>query len=252
MPYQLDSEIRSRLIRYYQQVSDKELLDAVVKLDDLTPTAQEVVHAELSSRGLQRAWPNENNAPSSDSSADWNADPFKSSQSSALPKPEFGTAIGKGQVALITLYDAIEAGRACDLLDEAQISFEVRDLSQTEGRGSFYGGNPVALQLIVNENDRDSAVKLLREKMGLFPLEEIADPDAPLDDGSIATVGQFAKRSDAEEVARVLTDAKVWNRITPNPDGSAATEDAFLVEVREVDLVGAGELVEKALNLPEV
>jgi len=248
MPYELDSEIRSRLVHYYQQVSDKELLDAVVKLDDLTPMAQEVVHTELVNRGLGRAWPNENNAPSSDSSADCKADLF----SSTLPKPEFGTAIEKGRVALITLYDAIAAGQACDLLDEAGVELEVTDLSQTEGRGSFYGGNPVALQLIVNEKDRDRSVKLLCEKMGLFPLEEIGDPDAPIDDGSIATVGQFAKRSDAEDVACVLTDAKVWNRITANPDGSAATEDAFLVEVREVDLVGAGELVEKALNLPEV
>ena len=65
-------------------------------------------------------------------------------------------------------------------------------------------------------------------------------------------MGQFARRSEAEDVAHVITDDKIWNRITPNPDGAAATEDAFLVEVREVDLFRAGELAEKALNLPEV
>ncbi len=64
-------------------------------------------------------------------------------------------------------------------------------------------------------------------------------------------MGQFARRADAEDVARVLDEAKIWNRITADPEGSAETEDAFLVEVREVDLVGAGELVEKALGLPE-
>ena len=253
MAYELNSEMQSRLVKHYQQVSDAELLDAVARLNDLTPMAQEVVHAELKSRGLERAWSNTANPPSPTLAAtpaeEWLPDPFGASRPT-LPRPEFGSAIEKGRIALITLSDAMDAGRACDVLDEAEIAVEVRDLSETEGSSSFYG-RAVALQLIVNQQDRDRAVNLLREKMGLFPLEQIAEPDVIEDDGTIATVGQFARRTDAEDVARVLTDAKIWNRITPNPDGSAETEDAFLVEVREIDLVGAGELVEKALNLPE-
>src|SRR6185312_12510420 len=117
----------------------------------------------------------------------------------------------------------------------------------------FYSSGPsVALELVVDQRDRDRAVRELHDKRGLFPIEEVEQPDTWIDDGTAAIVGQFAKRADAEDVARVLTDAKIWNRITANPDGSAATEDAFLVEVREVDLFRAGELVEKALNLPEV
>jgi hypothetical protein len=251
MPCELDSEIRSRLIRYYQQVSDNELLEAAVKAEDLTPTAQEVVHTELESRGLGHAWVNPKDAPESRVASSELPAPLRESWRDALPTLQPGLPIERGKTALITFYDAIEAGNACDALDEAEIGLEVKDLSQTEGRGSFYGGSPIALQLIVNEQDRGRAVKLLRDKMGLFPLEDIAEPDTPVDDGTIATVGQFANRADAEEVSRVLTAAKIWNRITANPDGSAATEDAFLVEVREVDLIGAGELVEKALNLPE-
>ncbi len=254
MAYQLDSEMQSRLARHYQQVSDAELLDSVARLDDLTPMAQEVVHAELNARGLQRAWSDGSSASASARDIapqeEWLPDPYGTSRPT-LPRPEFGSPIEKGRIALITLYDAMDAGQACDALDQDGIDVEVRDLSQAEGGGFFYGGRPVALQLIVGEQDRDRAVTLLRQKMGLFPLEQIAEPDTIEDDGTIATVGQFARRSDAEDVARVLTDAKVWNRITPNPDGSAETEDAFLVEVREVDLIGAGELVEKALNLPE-
>ena len=258
MAYELNSEMQSRLVKHYQQVSDAELLDAVTQLDELTPIAQDVIHAELSARGLERAWPNGSGASAATSATtpaptldkEWLPDPFGTSRST-LPKPEFGSLIEKGRIALITLYDAMDAGRACDVLDEAEIDVEVRDLSQDEGRGSFYSGRPVALQLIVNQQDRDRAVTLLREQMGLFPLEQVAEPDVIEDDGTIATVGQFAHRLDAEDVARVLTDAKIWNRITANPDGRAETEDAFLVEVREVDLVGAGELVEKALHLPE-
>lgn len=252
MAYMLDSEMQSRLVKHYQQVSDQELIDAATRRDDLTPMAQEVVRAELKNRGLERAWPGNNAGPIAPTPADWPSDPFGLAQNGSFSKPEFGAPIEKGKTVLITFSDAIDAGRACGLLDESGIALEIRDLSQTEGQSSFYGGSPIALQLIVAERDRDQAVRLLREKMGLFPLENIAEPDALEDDGTVATVGQFAQRSDAEEIARVLTDAKIWNRITANPDGSAATEDAFLVEVREVDLVDAGELVEKALDLPEV
>jgi hypothetical protein len=251
MAYELDSQMREGLATHYREVSDKELLDAVARLDDLTPMAQEVVRAELESRGLERAWPGGSGASAGVASEEWAADPFGVAQRETLAKPEFGKAMERGKIALVTLYDGIAAGEACDRLEDAGIDVEVQDLSETAGRGSGWGGQPTALQLIVSERDRDSAVKMLREKMGLFPVEEIAEPDAMVDDGTVATVGQFARRADAEDVARVLTEAKVWNRITENPEGSAETEDAFLVEVREVDLVGAGELVEKALELPE-
>jgi hypothetical protein len=251
MAYELDSEMRLRLQKHYRDVSDQELLNAVVRLDDLTPTAQEVVHAELGSRGMQRAWPGGSGTPAAETATGWMADPFGTSQPEPMPKPEFGTPLERGKVALVTLYDAIEAGQACDALDAERIVLDVRDLSEKAGRGSFYGGAPIALQLIVSERDRDAAVKVLREKMGLFPLEEIAEPDTMVDDGTVATVGQFARRADAQDVVRALDEARIWNRITANEEGSAETEDAFLVEVREIDLMKAGEMVEKALGLPE-
>lgn len=258
MPYELDSEIRSRLIRYYQQVSDKELLDAAVKPDDLTPTAQEVVHAELAGRGLERAWPNERNGSANEAAfqpepVNLPPNPILSQVPDPLSKPEFGEPLEKGTVSLITFYDALEARQAVEVLDAADIPFEVRDRSEPQSSSVFYSSGPsVALELVVDQRDRDRAVRELHDKRGLFPIEEVEQPDTWIDDGTAAIVGQFAKRADAEDVARVLTDAKIWNRITANPDGSAATEDAFLVEVREVDLFRAGELVEKALNLPEV
>jgi hypothetical protein len=220
----------------------------VARLNDLTPTAQEVVHAELENRGMQRAWPGSAASPPLSAALD---DLLEALHPDPLPKPKFGTALERGKVALITLYDAIEAGQACDALDAEGIELDVHDLSETAGRGSFYGGAPVALQLIVSERDRDAAVKVLREKMGLFPLEEIAEPDTMVDDGTVATVGQFARRADAQDVVRALDEARIWNRITANEEGSAETEDAFLVEVREIDLMKAGELVEKALGLAE-
>ena len=94
-------------------------------------------------------------------SAEWAADPFGVAAREPLAKPEFGNAMERGKIALVTLYDGIAAGEACDALEDAGIDVEVRDLSETAGRGSGWGGQPTALQLIVSERDRDSAVKLL-------------------------------------------------------------------------------------------
>ena len=249
MAFELDSEMRSRLVRHYQQLSDQELLDAVVRLDDLTPMAQEVVHAEFGGRGLERAWPGRSDTPSSETLADYIADPFGALRSEQLQR-SYGKELPNGKVELTVFTDAIEARRFCEALEQNGIDVEVKDISATgQGGGSFYGGLPIALQIIVQKTDRERSGAILDEMSGVK--EEAAEPDAPVDDGTVATVGQFGRRADAEEVARVLSDAKVWNRITANPEGSAATEDAFLVEVREIDLIGAGELVEKALNLPE-
>jgi hypothetical protein len=94
-------------------------------------------------------------------------------------------------------------------------------------------------------------VKILRENMGLFPLQEVEQADAVVDDGTISTLGVFGRREDADEVAQTLDDARVWHKVTANPEGSAEDENAWTLEVREVDLVRAGEVVEKAMGLAE-
>lgn len=253
MAYELDSQMRDGLAAQYRAMSDGELLQLAANPDDLTDMAQEALRTEMQSRRLaaERTVHRERGIEESASARAEDGDLSLLTRRDPLPKPQFAPALERGKVALATLYDGMAAREACDWLDEAGIDVEVRDLSETAGRGSFYGGAPIALQLVVASTDHERSVKVLREKMGLFPLEEIAEPDAMVDDGTVATVGQFARRADAEDVARVLNDAKVWNRISANPEGSADTEDAFLVEVREIDLVGAGELVEKALELPE-
>jgi len=253
MAYELDSGMREGLAAQYHAMSDGELLQLAANPDDLTDMAQEILRTEMQNRRLEAERPanNRQGAEEAASARAEDGDLSLLTRRDPLPKPQFGAALERGKAALATLYDGMAAREACDALDEAGIDVEVRDLSETAGKGSFYGGVPIALQLIVASADHERAVNVLREKMGLFPQEEIAEPDAMVDDGTVATVGQFARRADAEDVARVLTDAKVWNRISANPEGSAETEDAFLVEVREIDLVGAGELVEKALELPE-
>jgi hypothetical protein len=170
----------------------------------------------------------------------------------ALPKPELGTKLPDGMVVLTTFHDAIAAGEACNWLEEEGMDVDVRDVSEkSSGGGSFYGGPPVAMQVIVAVRDRDRAMKILREKMGLFPLQEVEDADPLVDDGTVTMLGYFGRREDAEDVAKVLDEAGIWHRVTANPEGSAADENAWTLEVREIDLVKAGEVVEKAMGLPE-
>ena len=153
---------------------------------------------------------------------------------------------------LTTFHDAIAAREACDLLETEGMEIDVRDVaSEQGGGGSFYGGPPVALQVIVAQRELGRAMAVLREKMGMFPGQEVEEADEAIDDGTTAVLGAFGHRSDAEEVARVLEEAGVWHRIAANAEGSVEDEDAYTLEVKEVDMARAGEVVERGLELGE-
>jgi len=234
MARELDSEILRRLQQQYGEMSDGELLELVGQPDDLTEVALEVLRGEITHRGLK---------PEALEASD--------AGRYGLSQPEFGTKLADGSVVLMTLHDAMAVGNGCDFLEAEGIEVTVRDVSEKGGIGTMYGGPPVSLQVIVKVADQDRAVKILREKMGLFPLQEVEEADAVVDDGTASTLGYFARHEDAEEVAQVLEEAGVWHRISVNGEGSAENEDAFTLEVKEVDLVRAGEVVEKAMGLPE-
>jgi hypothetical protein len=85
----------------------------------------------------------------------------------------------------------------------------------------------------------------------MFPGQEVEEADEAVDDGTTAVLGAFGHRNDAEDVARVLSEAGVWHRITANAEGRVEDEDCYSLEVKEVDLVRAGEVVERGLGLPE-
>ena len=235
MARELNSEMLQRLQRQYGEMSDEELLGLAASPDDLTEMAQEILRGEMTRRRLEPASHTEVPAGTSREYA---------------PGTKVGVALPDGRVVLNTFYDAIECGEACDALEAHSIEVDVRDVSaEVTGGGSFYGGPPVALQLIVATGDRERSVRILREKMGLFPLQEVEESDEVVDDGTVTPVGYFGTRADAEEVARVLDEAGIWHRVTANEDGTVEDENAFSVEVKEVDLVAAGDVVEKAMGL---
>jgi hypothetical protein len=234
MAHELDSRGEwQRLYDHYHVMSDVELLGLALRPDDLTDVAREVLQSEMSGRKLRLE-------------ADSPVAPSGQPGSSRVS----GKVWAKGTTPLMTFHDAIAAGDACDYLEHEGIEVDVRDVSEASaGGGSFYGGPPVALQVIVPNADQNRAMKILREKMGLFPLQEVEEADAPEDDGTQTTLGYFGRREEAEEVARVLEDAGVWHRIAANPEGTVESEDCYTLEVKEVDLVRAGELIENSMEL---
>jgi hypothetical protein len=235
MAHELDSEMLRRLQEQYGEMSDAELLELAAKPADLTDVALEVLRGEMTHRGLKLTAAEESEPGAH-----------------ALPKPEFGKKLPDGSVVLMTFHDAMAASNACDYLEAEGIEVDVRDVSEKDTTsGSFYGGPPVALEVIVPGTDRARSVAILREKMGLFPLQEVEEADEVVDDGTVTALGFFGRREDAEAVAKALEDGRIWHRIVANAEGTVEDENAYSLEVREIDLVEAGELVERAMGLPE-
>jgi hypothetical protein len=236
MARELDSEMLGRLQGQYGAMSDGELLELAATPDDLTDTALEVLRGEMARRHLEAV---EENAEPGGSA-------FGRAGGGRVEKP-----VRAGAVSLMTFHDAIAAGEACKHLEDAGIEIDVRDISEASTMGgSFYGGPPVALQVVVAGADVVRAQRILREKMKLFPLQEVEGGDAP-DEAAPVVVATFGQRADADEVGRALEEAGVWHRVTANPEGAAEDEDAYTVEVREVDQEKALEVVEKAMGMAE-
>jgi hypothetical protein len=226
MAHELDSQGEwQRLVERYRAMSDGELLQLAAGIGDLTETAGEVLRGEMRNRRLTSSMPVVDSIPDSLHAA-------------RLDSPD--------DVELTTFHDALRAGSACKYLEAAGIEFEVKDVSSAE---SAYG--PVALRLVVKAADAEQARTVLRRAMGLFPLPTAEGTDELVDDGSMATAGTFGLREEAEEIAQMLEEAGIWHRIVANPEGTVEDQDCFTLEVREVDLMRAGDVVEASMELPE-
>ncbi len=245
-----------RLGELYRAMSDEELLRLAARPGDLTDEAQGVLRTEMASRRLQAEAESGFVAEAgrlAGAGANLVTEFYTGAQREPEMKPEpAAKGLVRGMAVLTTFHDAIAAREACDLLETEGMEIDVRDVaSEQGGGGSFYGGPPVALQVIVAQRELGRAMAVLREKMGMFPGQEVEEADEAIDDGTTAVLGAFGHRSDAEEVARVLEEAGVWHRIAANAEGSVEDEDAYTLEVKEVDMARAGEVVERGLELGE-
>ena len=256
MGYELDSQARERLRAVYARMSDGELLNLAASPGDLTDMARDALRQECKTRDLQLVWsggePGTERRGNAHDLMGGVGTPSAAPLSASIvgSSPDLGLQaegdLQRDEVLLRTFHDSFEMAKACESLESAEIGFRVQDVSNATDRANGYA--PVALNLIVATRDREHAMAVLRAELGLFPLQEVAEPDTVVDDGTVSQVGYFGRREDANEIAGVLQEAGIWNRMVANPEGSVDTEDAWVVEVREVDLMRAGDVVEKALG----
>jgi len=247
-----------RLQSHYGEMSDGELL--AVNPEDLTDLAAEVLRGEMARRGLKAE-----GSPEASMGSRWGSLERAQEAGGAVMRHDGPTAIlgsqptldmaqpensgvGAGETLLGSFHDAIEVGRACEFLEASEVGFRIEDVAKPRSGFRVYDSPPVALNLIVGKADRERAMSILRREMGLFPLQEVEEADAAVDDGTVATLGDFGRREDADRVGQILDDARIWHRITANPEGTVENEDCYTLVVREIDLVRAGDVVEKAMR----
>jgi len=255
MAFERESETLQRLQSHYGEMSDGELL--AVNPEDLTDMAAEVLRGERARRGLKpeappeasmgSRWAFQERAPEAWPKAAMPAAILGSQPTLDMAQPE-NSGVGARETLLGSFHDAIEVGQACEFLEANEVPFRIEDVAKPRSGIGGYDSPPVALNLIVGKADRERAMAILRQKMGLFPLQEVEQADAAVDDGTVATLGDFGRREDADGVGQILDDARIWHRITANPEGTVENEDCYTLVVREIDLVRAGDVVGKAMR----
>jgi hypothetical protein len=217
---------QTRLSALYRDLSDSQLLDLEEDSANLTDAAQQALRAEMQSRKLQAAAPV---VPESkpaeyvpDLVSDLNAD---------------------GLVALITFYNGMDLGLACDHLGDADIELAVKPFPGTDV-------SPDAFQIRVAPGDRARAEAILRATMGLFPQQEVdGDEGGELSEGEMVILGEFPDLAETQQVVAALHEAGIEYRMTAPEEDGEHDEPGYSVEVHAEDLDRGLAVVSDALGL---
>jgi hypothetical protein len=232
----MDEEWR-RLQALYAAMSDGELLKLARDKAGLTEVAQQAVESEMSSRGLKL-----------------NEEEAKKPMESVAP--EFPAAEDDPSlIELMTFNIAMDAETAWHALDDNGIPVRMEPAM----RVMVEGGPRIKtnwLTIFVERTRQQDAVKVLRERMGLFPVlaaDEVEDADFIDDDEdeSLFTVGDFEVEADAVVARKALADAGIWFKAEKQTeearDGNPAAEWTS-IEVKLEDLERALKIVEEAFS----
>lgn len=157
-------------------------------------------------------------------------------------------AVGHAYMLDWTFADAFEAREAIRVLDDAGLWQRVVD--RTEPADSLRGRTQLALTLIVQDKDLDAAVRLLREKIGLFPKPEVGDGlGSPLSGMQGMVLLAMFDRHEGLVAAEALGKAGIsycW-RDGADESQELPDEQTVAIEVRGELMDVATGVVEKAL-----
>jgi hypothetical protein len=220
----------NRLTALYHDMSDTQLLDLHADAANLTDDAQEVLRAEMRSRGLKVPAP----AAAEESQP-------------AEYVPDLVTDLhSDGLVALITFYNGLDLGLACDHLGDAGIELTVQPYPGTDVSAA-------AFQIRVAPADRARAEETLHEKMGLFPKQEVEEEASEepelAEDVDMVILGEFPDEEETAQTTGALTAAGIIFRMTPPYDDGENDAPGYTVEVHAADLDRGLAVVADALGL---
>ena len=214
-----------RLCALYDEKSNDELLGMYADREDLTEVAQQALAETMRGRKLVGREPPVHTQATEDD----------------VPSLE----LAGSEKAIWTFADAFEAREAIRVLDDAGIWQRVVD--RTEPADSLRGRTQLALTLIIRDKDLEAAVRLLREKIGLFPKPEVGDGSgSPLSGMQGMVLLAMFDRHEGLVAAEALGKAGIsycWR------DG--ADESQELPDEQTVAIEVRGELMEVATGVAE-
>ena len=156
-------------------------------------------------------------------------------------------------VCLNTFFDALDARRACEFLEEEGIPFTIKDCSvRRQGVNRFTEGPAILMEVDVAPKDQERAQECLRRRMHLFPEREVVPAAQPLDgeDDVLSEAFVCDTLADADAVSQVIKDSGIWSDIRQDID--ADNEPVYVVGVNGQDIERAVDIVNRWLLSTEV
>ena len=247
----MESE-QERLTRMYGELSDEHLRDLAGDPESLTPSAEFALRQVLMARGLAaRPAPDAAVEPKLGEELERGFTPgipgvFPSSAAEMESALEPGGDVARGMQLLVSFFDGHELTRACETLEAADI-----DLVLEPAERDALAGAPPSFGIRVATADYEAARALLRAKMGLFPVAEVASSGVvdTLAEGeeAPALLGSFETVAEAEKVRALLGEAGIAS--TTAPDDGDDLETWHNVHVSAVDLERGLTVVSDGLAL---
>jgi hypothetical protein len=232
---------RDRLEKVYAGFGDEELLKLDADKESLTDDAGAALAAVMQARGLKVA--GHSDTASGPEAGIPGVLPGMEAMEKALDRS--GEIEMAGLAELISFMDGHELGRAVGFLKEAEIAFELRTASEDALKGA-----PPSFHILVKPQKVEEGQSLLRETMGLFPLQEVSEQDADLDDGTLQELGSFETMADAEQAMTILAAKGVESKVI-EPTDPTDPNDWFVVLVKTGEFARALQVLVDGLGMIE-
>jgi hypothetical protein len=210
---------QERLHKLYHEMSDEHLLDLASDAEDLTDEARLVLAKELRERGLTPA-PHVAMQPiaaATDEPVEETVEPEReegfgagvpgmfpggaAAMEQALEAPR---ARKDGLMSLISFYDGMQLGKACEILEADNMEPVIEPIA-----GDPLSGVPARFEVWLEKGQIERAQALLRLKMGLFPAAEVDGDEDDSSEAGNGVVAMFETASEAEEARAMLANAGI-------------------------------------------